>query len=817
MDDSNDGRLESDKQHEVQTLDVKRKDAVDDRVPSVDAAWALFDKYRRANVPIALADAKVMALHRGVSPYAQDKLDELGQGWRANFNAREMKGSINNRVDAAYDFHMDVDTRVRVTLRPEFQETQSPNPLLDYGQIIAEEYTYMLNFDWPDNYLFVDQTTRDRVKVGLGIGYWEDHIDWRPKWAAKLNFFMDPRKPPLPEHVPAFFVRGTISVQRLLEVISMEKASVASGWDVGAVKGALMAQFAPPSNGSSSSEPPNVRDPIVGGAAAFESWLGSRPAKDSITTELEELPVVRLWIRSAKSKKVSQYIMVDQNAAPACKMFTFLFRRIDQYETMDAALWLNPYNYAEGTLGSIDGLGHDLAPYCEISNRMLCTALDGGAMSSGLLLETVAGYDADTASVVRIGPTTVIPPGLKAVQSSFSPPFEKLLELRSVVRGVVSNNVGMTRMHPEMMEQAARGTRSRDEVALEKQREFRIETNSANFEYMTWTRLHAGMMRRAVIQWRKRMRDTFPGAKEAKAFVKRCLDRGVPAVIFEKFETAAVVEVNRTVGDGSPTSRTQIWGTMMEIRGDMDEAGRRHTQREFAASMLGYRNVDKVFPLRNRNQIPSNELSIAMLENNDFREGSYIRAGSDQIHVIHIEEHFRPLLEIAKAFNEQPGQADVETVLRYFSTALPHIEEHLQFLARDKTREPYVKSAAELLAEMVVFYRKVEKAAMAAMGQQQKLQLQRQQQMIQELESRMNSDAQVKIKKIELDAQLEALRQQALAETRQWAKEAQEQIKRETSEARAALEREMAERRMQLEEEMAQRKMQLEEARAGRG
>ena len=117
-------------------------------------------------------------------------------------------------------------------------------------------------------------------------------------------------------------------------------------------------------------------------------------------------------------------------------------------------------------LGEI-GLGHDLAPYCEISNRMLNTALDGGMMSGGLLLQAQQGWDADAASMIRLGPTTIIPPTLNAVSSSFAPPISSLLELRMALRGVYSNNVGMTRMNPEQMEVNARGTRSTQEVISE--------------------------------------------------------------------------------------------------------------------------------------------------------------------------------------------------------------------------------------------------------------------------------------------------------------------------------------------------------------
>lgn len=794
------GRLRDAEQAEVLTIDDQAQ-PVRERLPTVDAMRTLYSTYRRAMVEIFAADARVIAVHRGTAPYSQEKLNGMGQGWRANINTMELKGSINHRADAAYDFHMDSDTRIRVSIRPEFREMQSPNPLLDYGQIIAEEYTYTLNHDWPENYFLVDQTTRDRVKLGLGIAAWNDHYDWRPVYVPKSHFYTDPLYTPLADKLPACCIRDTLEISDLLNVLDAPEKHAKLGWDPKLLREVVVDFWNKSGFGSSQSQPSDSADEIIGGWAAFERWRASRPA-DVATFELKKLPVVRALIVSTGTKKVSHYIDVD-SATVTRRTESFIYKRIDQYDDMSQALWLNPYTFAEGTIGSLDGLGHDLVPYCEISNRMLCTALDGGIMSGGLLLQAENGYDGDELSVLRVGPTTVIPPTLQAVQSSFTPPIEKLLELRSALRGVYANNVGLTRMNPELMEQAARGTRSKDEVIIERNREFRLETNSANFEYMMWTRLHREMFRRMMKT--HNMSESVPGAKEAKQFVSRCLARGVPYALFENADIALVIEVNRAVGDGSPASRTAIWAQMLALRGEMDEAGRRHVLREYTASLLGYRNVDSLFPLRNRDQIPTNEHSVATLENNDFREGAYVPAGSDQIHLIHVGIHLNPLLELTQVYTENPENMDKQAILRWLSAALPHIQDHIRFLARDESRKPFIKRVTPVLKELVVFYESVQKDVAADANQQEQLAMENQQRVIEQLRRELDGETQVKLRKVELDAQIEAMRQEAIAQVRQEKAAAQEEIKRASAEARAELEREMAIRKQNLAEEVAQR------------
>jgi len=792
----------------IQTVDDAGA-AVEDRLASPDAARKVYDKYREALVEVARADARVIALHRGTPPYSDRELRDLGQGWRANLNLRELKGIVNHRADTAYDLHMEIGDRIRVSVRPEFRDVQSPNPFEDFGRVIAEEYTHMLNVDWAENYLLLDQVSRDRIKLGLGVASWKDDLDWRPIYMPKYSFFTDPQFPPLADSIPACVLRDTLLLRDVLPKLRPEsrEAAKAAGWDVEELRKAVLFFFGRATESNAKSEPASVSDDTVGMWAAFEAWRASRPA-DVAVFELEKIPVVRYLMREADGEKVSHYIDID----PALCRYEpegFIFKRLRQFGKMSQAVWLNPFSYAEGTIGSLDGLGHDLAPYAEISNRMLCTALDGGMMSGGLVLQAQQGWDADEASVVRMGPATVIPPTLAAVQSSFAPPIGNLLNLRMAVRGVYSNNVGMTRMNPEQMEVSARGSRSTEEVVSERRREFRIEANSANFEYMMWTNLHREMFRRAV-RASKRSANV-PGAKEAAAFRARCLNRGVPDILFEKFEDALIVEVNRAIGGGSPESREQTWGKLMGLLGQMDEAGRRHTQREYASALLGYRNVDAVFPIGNRDALPTNEKSVATLENNDFREGSYVPAGSDQLHTVHLGIHFKMLTGMVETYDSDPERSDLQGILRTFSAALPHAEEHIGFLSRDRTREPFVKQALDLLKELVGFYRRVENDAAKTMQEQEKLSQERQQQVVAEMEQRMNLDMTAKIREVELKSQLEAMKQDSLAQIRLMKTEAQNEIKSYGAEMRAGLDREIAERKMALEEEMARRKQELAE------
>ena len=161
---------------------------------------------------------------------------------------------------------------------------------------------------------------------------------------------------------------------------------------------------------------------------------------------------------------------------------------------------------------------------------------------------------------------------------------------------------------------------------------------------------------------------------------------------------------------------------------------------------------------------------------------------------------------------DQPQEgkpADPEAILRTFSAALPNCEEHIRFLAADESRKDFVRRASNMLKELVVFYRRVEKEAQQNADQRQRLEMERQQQVMQELENRMNGETAVKLREVELKAQLEAMKQESLNAVRAEKTAAQNEIKRWGAEMRSQLDREMAERKMALEEEVARRKADL--------
>lgn len=774
-----------------------------ERCATPEAAYTLYRDLRDATYYIAALDAKVQGMYDGNPPYTQESLNSIGQGWRANLNTREVKAAINSKAEAAYELHMESPTRIEVAVRPEIigkYARSTDVPVENWGQIIAEEYTKTL-FDWKEGYFNVDLATRESLKYGLGLMTWPDEWDWRPKAFKKSCFLVHPRSRALADELDMFGLRDEVTAGQLYEKIRDPAAAREAGWDVAAVKDLLVRIFI---SGEQQDFP---RD-----TAGVDLWrvLQERIKMNEPDVQVkafEKVRIVHLCVAETDTGEVSHIIIPETQTAGEPK---FLFKRARRFKKMCYALWLLPHGYEDGYIGSLRGLGHELYTYGEVSNRLLCSALDGGIISGGLLLQASNGFDADQLSVLRAGPVTVIPPNLEAVQNTFTPPIAGLIDLRNVLRTIADNNVGVFRVRPEMLGGEQESQKTARQVVSEEGKEAKYDKNRANFEYLMWQRWHEEIFRRLTNPEYLNNEIDLPGKDEAKAFRTRCLDRGVPKELLKDTEKSLDIRISRVIGLGSPGARMDITSQMMAVTGRMDETGRRYAEREWAAARVQYANVDKFFPLRNRDQVPTNEVTIATLENNDFLEGRSLPVGSDQLHAIHIDQAHEPMIiNMIKAFTEAPETSDLQAVYRTLQAAIPHYHAHVQALGRDPSRREYVVSKVSVLKELIRFFQSLESQMAKLVKEQEKLAQERKAAEIAAIQKSVSEESQARLREIEVKADLERMKQASLNNMRAEKTAVQNDINVMKAQQQTSLDRMMAESKIGLDTMLAQAKMDL--------
>jgi len=161
--------------------------------------------------------------------------------------------------------------------------------------------------------------------------------------------------------------------------------------------------------------------------------------------------------------------------------------------------------------------------------------------------------------------------------------------------------------------------------------------------------------------------------------------------------------------------------------------------------------VDRYAPEAGRDQIPTSEHSLAMLENNDIMAGQQVIVGVDQPHAIHWLVHLPMLMQIAQAFMKQPEAvgANIMTMVQAMGIGLQHLADHLKPMLNDKSRKGQTDMMEAQLDQLTKVFAQMQKSAQKFMQAQQQQQQQQQQQVQQAQDVLRDRDFQAKMAEIE--------------------------------------------------------------------
>lgn len=727
------------------------------RINSVEAARSVYDDCLLDAEPAARVRARIRGLVDGNQPYNPEELKRLGQSWRTNVNFREAEAIIDTNSAALWEMQQDLYVLARFTPRnPSLG--YSPDNGLDYGSVISEEYTRTLR-GWSGFTIYNDLVIHDSMESGMGAFLWRDEMTYRPDWFNISNFVFPKKAKCELSKLDFFFLRDEIQLADLYNYVESPEIAAQLGWNDKAVKALLVRLFiGGDANASGSPDDEFQMSP-------WESMQQKLKNNDSDVQrrQFEGVKVVRMFVRELSgNQSITQYIFTEDDTRadgvdpsqeePAPD--TFLFEKSGQYQSMSQCLWCLLYSYGDGYLRSVKGLGHRIAPHCELSNRFIGQTFDSGTLSASLLLQPKSGVDYQKLQIIRTGAITYLPENLQTIQTSFAPRMDGLLMMRDMSTAILNNNTGVFKIKNENpMKREAEKTAK--QVMSEEGKEARFEKNQAAYFYVQADLLHQEIARRLFKREYAESALPYEGKKEAKAFRDRCLARGVPESLLDP--ELWDIKAERALGLGSPGMRLDVTGQLLSIKGMLPEEKQGHVVREFIAARAGWDQVDRYFPLLPKDVFSSDAGSIATLENNDFAEGSWVPVGSDQLHATHLRVHFVPLLQIAEVVASSPEKLDPRKAYPVFANAIPHIQQHLGFMAKDHLPEDAARAAK--LKEYVALFRQMQEVMtnlelmvknLEKQDQQEQVQTQKQMIALQQEIERKN----VEVEKYKIDEQM---------------------------------------------------------------
>jgi len=697
------------------------------RIKDAKSAHELFQNMKTNDEQAAYYRCVIQGLIDGNPPYESSELRRSGQSWRCNVNWREAESIIDTNTASIWELDMEVPNLI--SARVDFQDPQRPT--VNYAGIIEEEYTRTIK-EWPSYYFNRMISIKEMLVTGIGPVYWRDKHDWRPFITKRSALLIDPLSKSDISEIELIGLRHSYQAHELFQKIKDEESKEMAreeGWNPTLILESIVKSQKNSSDSSNKYQ-----------STEFEAFQQDLKNNDLVSSKnnCNPIKVIQFLVKEYNGK-VSRYIISEDN-----EYLEFLYKGVDEYDGMEQALCLFMWNTGDGYCKSIKGLGHRIFPHIEQSNRFICSTVDGAVMSSSFILAPTEQGSSGQINLMRLGPITVLPKGYQAVQQTFAPNLKGLINVRSMLYQILNNN---TNVFKKSMEDPNAPERTLGEVQIQAMNTAKLDKNQISIHYLQLDAFHKEIFRR--------MSDSsYPseagGYKEAKKFRENCKKRGVTKEILNR----CTVTATRAIGYGSATMREMVTNQIMNLVPSMDEIGRRNALRDKIASLVGYDTVDRYVPEMGRNEIPTSEHSLAMLENNDILEGQQVIVGTDQPHTIHLLVHLPQLVGLAQSFMNKPEQMNLMKVVPAFGIGLQHSGTHVQSMATDPSRKDEVEEYTKQLDQFAKVFSQMQKALEFQQKQMQQQQQQQQQQLGQAQQVLQNGDYQVKMAELEKKMEL---------------------------------------------------------------
>ena len=611
---------------------------------------------------------RIQGLMDGNPPWSHQKLVDIGQGHRANFNLRESEGIVEAAKTPYYDLVFEVPQFAAIMFGLEGVE---PHVMKEWSDVLTEEYSETL-YGWDGFDTEIQLHQWQMIVNGVGPLFWPHYIGWHSE-ATKA------RKVLVPQETKAN--TGQLELAVVLHSYRADELESfivkggtnepdGEGWNIPLCRKAIIDSATREMRQEWGMENYDLFQRAIRTGDIFYGIHRS-----------DRIYVASLFVKEFGGK-VSHYMITDQTLgieqSPQENLEQetgYLFKRRNKFNDFSEVVC--PFFFdsgPDGTWHSVKGLGPKIYDFCDISNRTFCQMLDGSVIGSGLTLEAQDANALPETQISLVGGATVVSPGYKVAQTRIAEALQGAMSMRRELQSVLEHNTGSYRQPAEEKPQPTYG-----QEQLAYQQQALLTKGATNRYYNNLDKWHRETLRRLMDPMQ---RPTVPGGEEAIAFKARCILRGVPEEVF-KFQFIKSVVSTRSLGYGSPQIRDMATKELVGMIPYMNEIGRNHALRSRAASLpgIGMRGVDAYFPPIEKTGVPDAHAALAVLENNALRQpGGKALVEPQQNHSIHFDTHMKDSMEHA----QQPGQNPVQ-VLQHLENSGPHMSqpqcEHIVHLA----------------------------------------------------------------------------------------------------------------------------------------
>lgn len=733
--------------------------------------------YRLQQMDIVEASrrSKILRVYDGFPPFDNERLKSLGLGNISNINFLELKGLVDSRSDIMCRIAVETTPLIELhSIRPDLGGPEMET----IRSVIAEEFSSVMR-DNPRFISTLSMMNRECDLYGLGPVTWPSYQDYMPVALERGQLRFRPNASVISSENDLYQFETEMPAHYLVSLFDNPKEAAESGWDMESVKAYLVKTFHDhvDTRMSSANEM---------GTSVMESAIEMmRQNRVFETRQFDVMRVLHTFTREVSGDRKITHIITSPNqvASPPnggdkpdsnSPDDDFLYYKTDAYENMNQCMIWFPFQINVRHARAVRGLASFVLPIIDINNRFTNMIYDSGFRSAAFILQRkTAGPLSTQTSIIERGPYTVVDSEFTPMPVQPSPKLQELVGLREFGSNLADNNAmgrrGSSSQRPERIYSGA-DRKTKEEVQLELANGSRTEEHLFVYRVCVIDMILQESFRRAMAIIKGDETGSYP---ELGEMVKRCEMRGVPKSILVSVLDNFKLYLCRELVNGGAQGKAGMIRDLMEFGGGtMDEVGRKSALRDYAKARFGARNADRYVPEVNRDEVPSNAMSLAVLENELMSNGKEAIVGVDQLHWTHIPTHLRVVQAIVQAVQqpEQGGQIeDPQKALAILEQVSAHVREHLGIGRMQIGMEPEAKKIDEFLRSLGNVAKMLNMMAQAQIKEQEAAQRQAEQEQAKLQEEadqarvgiekyRIDQDAAVKRYKVDREAEILGLK-----------------------------------------------------------
>lgn len=638
-------------------------------IPSVAAAYQQYVTLRGSHLDRIAIYAMIDGMVGGNPPYDQEELEANGLGHITNFNNFKGRSAYEKSAQGYWNLINSTEVYVKIVLAGKY-----PN-IAEYAQIMARHFSDVTK-EWDDfntNYNLIGAQLTKNGYCPIIFSH-----EQSPLWEVidVSRFYIPPQTQTFMSKLTTVAVDSTYTVQDLYEIYDSKEATK---WNKKALAKFLVFR--------ANSVFPNMNEGSpFSNFVDVERMLNNSDVSMCMQYFSDTVRLVNLYQKEYDGK-ISHYIFSSLmygagQYAPDKTEQDFLYFYDRQYKCIDEAIIIFTASPGEWTIHGNMGVSQKMYAPAQAVNMLDCNVVDMSKMAATPIIRTLATGGRD-GSAIRFYPGVPTDIGAaELAQNDLGKNISQLVAASGYLTQGIDLNAINSGDDPSMPDRS-QGSLAPSEARNKAFKEFGVLKNAVAHFYKTFD----DVIRVSFIRFLK-MPEGAPGYEYAEEFKRRCLEDGVPEFLFDTKKVGLKnlpvqfrsVKATRVAGDGSTLARIMGLEALGKISSTFNPKEMSAFKKDWVEATVGVDYVSTYAASDDQQDELSGGASLARVEDNQMKQGMEVLWSPDNDQEAHADEHMGVAGQIVQAVAQQqmsPVDAD-----KYMTNGLPHITQHIQFMAQ---------------------------------------------------------------------------------------------------------------------------------------